>query len=72
MTSSVDGAHGGLVIVQRKMYVLPAIPVNVVLFRDAFANEPPVPLNIVHPPVPTAGILAANETVVNPHVPTPP
>ena len=53
------------------MYVLPAIPVNVVLYREALANEPPVPLKIVHAPVPIVGLLAASVTVVNPQVPAP-
>ena len=47
------------------------MPVKVVLYRDALANEPPVPLKIVHTPVPTDGLFAASVTVVNPHVPAP-
>ena len=60
-----------MAIVQRRMYVLPAIPVKVVLYREALANEPPVQLNIVHAPVPIVGLLAARVIVVNPHVAAP-
>jgi len=65
-TSSEIGAQGLLLIVQRKVYVVPIVPLNV----DAgFVGEvivPPAPETIVHKPVPTAGVFAAS-VVVPPH-----
>ena len=67
-TSSVDAAHGALDIVQRKTYDVPVVPVKVEPGVVAAANDPPVPLMIVHEPVPTVGLFAARVTVVIPQV----
>ena len=59
-TSSVEAAQGALLIVQRKVYVVPAVPLNVVVGLAAFTKEPPAPLTIVQVPVPTVGVFAAS------------
>jgi len=59
-TSSVEAVQGALLIVQRKVYVVPATPVNPEVGLDGVVIVPPVPLMIVHAPVPTLGVFAAN------------
>jgi hypothetical protein len=71
VTSEVEGVQGALLIVQRKTYVVPAVPLNGDVGLAAFAKDPPVPLTIVHAPVPTVGVLAARVTDVSPHVKAP-
>jgi hypothetical protein len=67
-TSSEDGAQGALDIVHLKVYVVPAVPVNVDVGLPAFPKLPPEPETILHEPVPTAALLAASDTVVKPQV----
>ena len=70
-TSSVDALQGALETVQRKVYVLPAVPVNVEVGEALLPNVPPVPLTKLHAPVPLSGVLAAKDTCVNPQVAAP-
>ena len=70
-TSSIDETHGAFDIVHLKVYVFPATPLNVEVGLEAFANDPPAPLIMLHAPVPTIGVLAASVIVVNPHVEKP-
>jgi hypothetical protein len=70
-TSSLDGAHGALVIVHLRTYAVPAVPVNVLVGLVGVVTVPPVPDTIDHAPVPTAGVLAASVTLVRPHVAEP-
>ena len=67
-TSSVDGVQGLLLMVQRKVYELPAVPVKVDVGLEAVVTVPPVPLMILHTPIPTVGVLAASVTDVSSHV----
>jgi hypothetical protein len=59
-TSSVLGVQAPFEIVQRSVYVFPRVPVNPEAGLVASENEPPVPLTMVHAPLPTIGLLAAN------------
>ena len=70
-TSSVDGVHEPFLIVQRNVYVEPAVPLNVVVGFVVSANDPPDPLTTLHPPVPTEGVFPAKVTVVSPQVEAP-
>ena len=70
-TSSVDDAQGGLLIVHLKVYVVPAVPVNVDVELDGVVIVPPAPLTILQLPVPVTGAFAARVTVVNPQVAAP-
>ena len=70
-TSSVEAVHGLLLILQRNVYVLPAVPVKVDVGLEEVVTVPPVPLIILHAPVPTVGVLAARVTVVSPQVAAP-
>jgi hypothetical protein len=63
--------HGGFVMVQRKVYAVPAVPVNVLTGLVGVVIDPPVPLTILHAPVPVTGVLPANVTVVIPQVEIP-
>ena len=67
-TSSVEAVQGSLEIVQRKVYAVPAVPEKVVVGLVSEAKDPPVPLTIVHLPVPTVGVFPARVTVVSPQV----
>ena len=58
-------------MVQRNVYVLPAVPVKVDTALEVVVTVPPVPLMILHAPVPTVGVLAANITDVSPQVAVP-
>jgi hypothetical protein len=69
-TSSVD-VHEPFVMVQRKVYVFPATPEKLEIGLDAVVIEPPVPLTMLHDPVPTLGVLPANGIEVNPQVVAP-
>jgi hypothetical protein len=71
LTSSLDGAQGVLVIVHLRTYVVPAVPVKVLVGLESAVIVPPVPDTIDHAPVPTTGLLAARVTVVSPHVDAP-
>ena len=68
MTSSELAVHGAFEIVHLKVYVLPAMPVNVDVLSVGVVMVPPVPLTIVHMPVPITGVFPAKVTVVNPRV----
>jgi hypothetical protein len=70
-TSSIDIPHGGLVMVQRNVYAVPAVPVNVLTGLVGVVIVPPVPLTILHVPKPITGALAAKFTVVIPQVEIP-
>jgi len=47
------------------------VPEKVDVGLAALANDPPAPLMMLQAPVPTPGVLAANVTVVSPHVAAP-
>ena len=66
-----EAVLGALEMVQRRVYVEPAVPLKVVARLEALAKEPPVPLSMLHIPVPTAGESAARVTVVRPQVAAP-
>ena len=66
-TSSVLAVQGALLIVHRKVYVLPAVPVNVLVGLLAVVMLPPVPETILYAPVPTVGVLPAKVVLVTPH-----
>ena len=66
-TSSVEGVQVELVMVQRKVYVVPAVPIKVEVEEAAFEKEPPVPEITVQAPVPTVGAFALSAVEVNPH-----
>jgi hypothetical protein len=70
-TSSVDAVHGLLEIVHLNVYVEPAVPLKVDVALDAVVIVPPVPLTMLHAPVPTVAALPARVTVVNPQVDVP-
>ena len=70
-TSSVLAVQGALDIVQRNVYAVPAVPVNADVGLVEVVTVPPAPDMIVHVPVPTAGLLAARVTEVNPQVAAP-
>lgn len=67
ITSSVE-VQIALVIVQRKVYVVPAVPLNTDAGFAVFAKLPPAPLTMLHAPVPRPGVFAARVTEVNPQV----
>ena len=69
--SSKDVAQGEAVSVQRKVYVEPAVPLNVLALLVVFPKEPPVPLTTDQEPEDPAGAFAAKVTVVKPHVASP-
>ena len=58
-TSSVDGAQGGFVIVQRRVYTVPAPPEKAEVGLVGVVTVPPTPAMIVQAPVPAEGVLAA-------------
>jgi hypothetical protein len=71
LISSADGVHGALLIVQRNTYAVPAVPVKVLVGLVGIATVPPIPLTILHTPVPNAGVFAASVVVVKPHIAAP-
>jgi hypothetical protein len=71
VTSSVEAVQGELLIVQRNVYVVPAVPVKVDVGLDGVVTVPPEPLTILHAPVPIVAVFAANVTVVKPQVDDP-
>ncbi len=64
MTSSVDAVHGELLIVHLSVYVVPAVPLKVLVGLDGVVILPPVPDTILHAPVPIVGVLPANVVLV--------
>jgi hypothetical protein len=71
LTLLVEAVQGLLLIVHRKVYAVPAVPVKVEVGEEAVPNDPPVPLTTVHAPVPTVGALPVSVTEVRPHVAVP-
>jgi len=69
--SSLEAAQGELLMVQRSTYVVPAVPLNTLVGLDGVVIAPPVPLTILHDPVPTAGVLPASDALVRPHMTDP-
>ena len=61
-------SQGLFEIVQRNVYVEPAVPLNEEVRLVASSNEPPAPLTTDQEPVPTAGELPFSVTVVSPQV----
>ena len=59
-TSLVEPVQGELLIVQRKVYLLPATPVKAEVGLDGVVTVPPAPDTMLHEPVPTVGVFAAN------------
>ena len=68
LTSSVEGVHSALLIVHLRTYAVPDVPVNVLTGFAGSVIVPPVPLTILHDPVPMTGIFAASVAVVTPHI----
>jgi hypothetical protein len=64
--SSDDALHGLFDIVHLNTYPTPAVPVNVEVGLVGVVIVPPVPLTIVHNPVPTLGVLPARVTDIAP------
>ena len=60
ITSSVDAVHGLFDIVHRKVYAVPAVPVNADVPDDGVVTVPPVPDMMLHAPVPAEGVFAAS------------
>jgi hypothetical protein len=71
VTSSVDEAHGGLLIVQRRVYVVPARPEKVLEGFDGSSILPSEPDTMLQLPVPIEGVFAASVVVVRPHISDP-
>ena len=63
--------HDQPVNIERKVYVLPAVPENVLVAEDGVVTVPPVPLIIDQVPVPTDGAFPAKVTEVEPQVVAP-
>mgnify|MGYP001254194591 CR=1 FL=1 len=61
-TSSVEAVQGELLIVQRNVYVVPALPVKPDVGLLGVVTVPPAPLTMLHAPVPVVGVLAASVT----------
>src|SRR5690606_32827233 len=61
-TWSVDGAQEPLVMVHSRVYDSPGAPWNTELGSEGFDITPPVPLTIVHVPVPTTGVFPGRLT----------
>ena len=59
ITSSIEAAHGVLAIVQRRVYVVPAVPENADVGLEGVVIVPPAPETMLHEPVPIAGVFAA-------------
>jgi hypothetical protein len=68
VTSSTEAVQGELLIVQRNMYVVPAVPVKVLVGLAGVAIFPPVPETMLHEPVPIEGVLPASVVLVIPHI----
>jgi hypothetical protein len=67
VTSSVEAVQGGLLIVQRNTYVVPAVPENGLSGFAGALTVPPDPLTMLHDPVPDAGELPVSFVLVSPH-----
>jgi hypothetical protein len=64
--SSDDALHGLFDIVHLNTYPTPAVPVNVEVGLVGVVILPPVPLTMVHNPVPTTGVFPARVTDMDP------
>jgi hypothetical protein len=71
VTSSKDAVHGLLLIVQRKTYVIPAVPVNGLVGLVGEVILPPEPEMIVHNPVPMEGVFPVRMVLVRAHIDAP-
>jgi hypothetical protein len=71
VTSSEDAVQGELLMVQRSTYVVPPVPVNVLVGLEGVVIDPPDPLTILHDPVPTEGVFPARVVLVSPHMADP-
>ena len=67
-TLSVEVVQVPLLIVHFKVYAVPAFPEKEEVAELALAMFPPLPLIIVHAPVPTVGVFAASVAFVIPQV----
>src|SRR5439155_19913336 len=66
--SSLELGHTPLLIVQRNTYTPAAFPVTIALCNVASLNVTvPGPLNLLHSPAPTAGVLPAS-VATKPHI----
>jgi hypothetical protein len=66
VTSSVLAVHGALLIVQRNVYVVPAVPLNELVGLPLAPKLPPVPEMMLQAPVPTVAVLPAKVVLVTP------
>jgi hypothetical protein len=64
VTSSVLAVQGELLIVHRNVYVVPAVPLNVLVGLLLVVTVPPVPEIILQAPVPTVGVFPAKVVLV--------
>ena len=60
-----------MLIVQRNVYVLPAVPLKALVGLVGVVTVPPVPAIMLHAPVPTVGVFPASGVLVNPHIAAP-
>ena len=63
-TSSVEAAQGAFAIVQRRVYTVPATPVNAEVGDVGVVTVPPTPETMLQLPTPTVGVFAAKVTEV--------
>jgi hypothetical protein len=63
--------QGELLIVHLNTYVVPAVPVNVLVGLVGVMILPPVPETIVHNPVPIVGVLPVRAVLVRAHIDAP-
>lgn len=61
-TSSVEAVQGALAIVQRNVYVVPAVPANAEVGLLGVVTVPPAPEMMLQDPVPIVGVFAAKVT----------
>ena len=61
-TSSSELPHPAMV--QRSVYVVPALPLKPDVGEVEAENDPPLPLTMDHPPDPETGVFAARVVVV--------
>jgi hypothetical protein len=64
VTSFVLGVQAPLEVVQRRTYDVPDVPLKTEVGLDVVTIVPPVPLMMLHAPVPIVGVLAASDVVV--------
>jgi len=71
VTSSDDAVHGELLIVHLSTYVVPAVPLKVLVALVGVVMLPPVPDTMLQAPVPIVGVLPASVVLVSPHIGAP-